>query len=161
MIRYSQGKGVVMKIKIEFDEQLQEEEVIIRANSLNQKVLDIQEALYDLSKQQQKIVFYQNNSAYYLSLEEILFFETDGKEIHAHTINQMYSIKYRLYELEEMLPGYFMRVSKSTILNIKRIYAITRSLPSSCSVQFQNTHKQVYVSRYYYKPLKSRLEEKR
>lgn len=41
-----------MKIKIELDEQLQEEEIIIRANSLNQKVLDIQKTLYDLSKYQ-------------------------------------------------------------------------------------------------------------
>ncbi len=31
-----------MKIKIEVDEQLQEEEIIIRANSLNQKGFDIQ-----------------------------------------------------------------------------------------------------------------------
>lgn len=150
-----------MKIKIELDEQLQEGEIIIRANSLNQKVLDIQKTLYDLSKYQQTIVFYQGDRSYYLPLEDILFFETDGKEILAHTIDQMYTIKYRLYELEEILPGYFMRVSKSTILNIKRIYSLTRSLPSNCSVQFQNTHKQVHVSRYYYKPLKSRLEEKR
>lgn len=110
-----------MKIKIELDEQLQEGEIIIRANSLNQKVLDIQKTLYDLSKYQQTIVFYQGDRSYYLPLEDILFFETDGKEILAHTIDQMYTIKYRLYELEEILPGYFMRVSKSTILNIKRI----------------------------------------
>lgn len=54
-----------------------------------------------------------------------------------------------------------MRVSKSTILNINHIYSITRNLTSSSIVEFQNTHKQVYVSRHYYKPLKFKLLEKR
>lgn len=78
----------------------------------------------------------------------------------AHTVDQVYRTKYKLYELEELLPGYFMRASKSAILNTNKIYSITHSL-SNCIVQFQNTHKQIYVSRYYYKPLRERLEEKR
>lgn len=54
-----------------------------------------------------------------------------------------------------------MRVSKSTILNIKKIYAINKSISSPCLVQFEKTHKEVYISRHYYKPLRLRLEEKR
>lgn len=54
-----------------------------------------------------------------------------------------------------------MRVSKSTILNTNHIYSITRRISSSSKIEFQNTHKQVYVSRYYYKPLKIKLLEKR
>lgn len=54
-----------------------------------------------------------------------------------------------------------MRVSKSTILNLNHIYSITKNLTASSIVEFINTHKQVYISRYYYKPLKCRLEEKR
>lgn len=150
-----------MKIKIEIEENIKEEEVIIRAASLNPMVKQIQDALFDVDKKCHTIVFYKDATAYYFSLDEVLFFETEGKDIYAHTINEMYSIKYRLYELEELLPGYFVRVSKSAILNIHKIYSLTRSISSSCSVQFQNTHKQVYVSRYYYKSLKRRLEEKR
>ena len=96
-----------------------------------------------------------------MPLQEILFFETEGTSIRAHTKDDIYGARYRLYELEETLPGYFMRVSKSTILNIRHIYAMTRSLSASCVVEFKDTHKQVYVSRHYYKPLKNRLEEKR
>ena len=73
----------------------------------------------------------------------------------------MYKIKYKLYELEEILPGYFMRVSKSTILNMKKIYAMHKSISGPCLVEFENTHKQVYVSRRYYKLLRIKLEEKR
>ncbi|PWJ50794.1 LytTR family DNA-binding domain-containing protein [Faecalicatena contorta] len=150
-----------MKIRIEIDENLIEEEVIVRGSSLNEQVQQIQRALSEISKQEQRIVFHKDETEYYLPLTEILFFETDGKAIHAHTAGDIYLIKHRLYELEEILPGYFMRVSKSTILNVRCIYSINRSVSTSCVVQFKDTHKQVYVSRYYYKPLRNRLEEKR
>ena len=106
-------------------------------------------------------MFYKGDTSYYLPLEDVLFFETEENEVHAHTRKEIYRTKYRLYALEEMLPGFFMRVSKSTILNTRKIYSMTKSLPASCTVEFQGTHKQAYVSRYYYKPLKDRLEEKR
>lgn len=107
------------------------------------------------------MIFYKGQVEYYLSLDDILFFETSDHHIHAHTKNDMYQIKYKLYELEEMLPGNFMRISKSTILNVKKIYAIHKTISSPCLIEFEDTHKQVYVSRHYYKPLKIRLEEKR
>lgn len=52
------------------------------------------------------------------------------------------------HELEEMLPGVFMRVSKSAILNVDRIFSIERKLSSASVVQFQNSYKQVYASRH-------------
>lgn len=94
-------------------------------------------------------------------LDDILFFETDENGISAHTRTDAYQVKYKLYELEELLPRFFMRVSKSAILNTNHIYSINRNLTASSVVAFLNTHKQVYVSRYYYKPLIGKLEEKR
>ncbi|MEG0578156.1 MAG: LytTR family DNA-binding domain-containing protein, partial [Bacilli bacterium] len=73
----------------------------------------------------------------------------------AHTIDNAYQVKYKLYELEEILTNNFMRVSKSTIVNIDYIYSIERNITSSSIVEFQNTHKKVYVSRYYYWTVKS------
>ncbi|GFP75567.1 LytTR family DNA-binding domain-containing protein [Clostridium fungisolvens] len=150
-----------MRIRIEVDNKIEENEVIIRCNELDEDVKSIKNALDEILSQNKKITFYRGETEYYLSLEEILFFETEESSICAHTIDNIYNVRYKLYELEEFLPGYFMRVSKSTILNTNHIYSITRSISSSSKVEFQNTHKQVYVSRYYYKPLKIKLSEKR
>ncbi|EPY2276440.1 LytTR family DNA-binding domain-containing protein [Clostridium sporogenes] len=150
-----------MKISIEVDNEIKENEVIIRCSELSEDVKNIQIMLNDMFSHKKKITFYRGDTEYYLSLEEILFFETEGNGISAHTIDNIYNVKYKLYELEEFLPGYFMRISKSTILNTNHIYSITRRISSSSKVEFQNTHKQVYVSRYYYKPLKIKLLEKR
>lgn len=149
-----------MKIRIEVDNKVKKNEVIIKCSELSEDVKNIQIMLDDMLACKKHITFYRGDIEYYLSLEEILFFETEENGICAHTIDNIYNVKYKLYELEEFLPGYFMRVSKSTILNTNHIYSITHSLSSS-KVEFQNTHKQVYVSRYYYKPLKIKLLEKR
>lgn len=150
-----------MKIRIEIEENLVEEEIIIRSRSLTEEVRNIQKAVSEIVASEQKLVFYKGETCYYLPIETILFFETEGTEVHAHTRKEVFQTKYRLYELQEMLPGFFMRVSKSTILNSRQIFAMTKFLAGSCTVEFANTHKQVYVSRHYYKPLKNRLEEKR
>ena len=150
-----------MKIRIEVDKEIQEDEVIIRCKQLNDDVTNIQKALTDILSKKTQIIFYKNNSEYYIPLSEILFFETEESSISAHTIDNIYQVKYKLYELEDILPNNFMRVSKSTILNIDYIYSITKNLTSSSIVEFQNTHKKVYVSRHYYKLLKFKLLEKR
>lgn len=150
-----------MKIRIEIDEGIAEDEVIIRCRGLTEEVTTVQKAVSDVVNASQRFPFFKGNTEYYLALDEILFFETDDSGISAHTKNEMYQTKYKLYELEDILPGVFMRVSKSTILNTRHIYSISRNLTASSVVAFEGTHKQVYVSRYYYKPLISKLEEKR
>lgn len=161
-----------MKIKIEIDESAAEDEVIIRCRGLTKQVAAVQRAVRDVTNASEKILLYKGNTEYYVTLSKILFFETDENGISAHTRDEMYQTRYKLYELEDMLPGVFMRVSKSTILNTdqiysidhtrrRQIYSIDRNLTASSVVAFLNTHKKVYVSRYYYKPLTQKLEEKR
>lgn len=150
-----------MKLRIEMDDGITEDEVIIRCRGLTEQITRIQQAVRDAAGASQKFPFYKGSTEYYLTLDEILFFETDSGGVAAHTRAEIYQTKYKLYELEDLLPGFFMRVSKSTILNTSQIYSINRNLTASSVAAFKDTHKQVYVSRYYYKPLIQKLEEKR
>ena len=150
-----------MKIQIEVDEKILEDEVIIRCNQLNDEINQIQNVVNEIISKNKSIIFYKDNIEYYISLKEVLFFETEENNVFAHTLENVYQVKYKLYELEKLLPGNFMRVSKSSILNIDYIYSITRNITASSIVEFKNTYKKVYVSRNYYKPLKFKLLEKR
>ncbi len=150
-----------MKIKIEIDENLTEEEIVIRGSSLTEEMAAVQKAVADVLLRKQTFTFYKNETEFYIPLDEILFFETETGGISAHTAGEVYAVKYKLYELEQVLPRNFIRVSKSTILNTAKVYSVERNLTASSVVAFAGTHKQVYVSRYYYKSLKISLEEKR
>lgn len=149
-----------MKVRIEIDSNIEEDEIIIRCKELTKSIQKIEETI----QQENQIInftFYKDNTEYYIPLNSILFFETSGNEINAHTSNEIYKVKYKLYELEEILPINFIRVSKSTILNVDHIFSIEKNLTASSIVQFNKTHKQVYVSRNYYKKLKERINERR
>lgn len=150
-----------MKVRVEVDENLQEECIVIHCRRLDERIIKMQEALLENTTSNQAILLKKKDTEYYMPLEEIIFFETENKEIRAHTRNDIFETEYKLYELESKLPGYFMRISKSAIVNLEHIYSITRNLTASSIVEFNASHKQVYVSRHYYKALVERLEERR
>lgn len=149
-----------MKVRIEIAENLVEDEIIIKCKQITKTIQNIQKTIIDETSSVPKLTFYKQNEEYYFTLEEILFFETNKDLVYAHTAGDAFRIKFRLYELEDILPHYFIRVSKSTILNTRRILSIEKNLTSASLVQFYKSHKQVYVSRLYYKSLRQRLSER-
>lgn len=150
-----------MKVKIEIDSGLDETEVIIRCNRLDESVVNLQNSIMEQGGGRQCISLYKGETAYYVPIEEIYFFETEGKQIHAHTADKLFEAGYKLYELEELLPAGFMRVSKSTIVNLDYIYSITRNLTASSIVEFVGSQKKAMVSRGYYKALVDKLNSRR
>ncbi|HEX3038381.1 MAG TPA: LytTR family DNA-binding domain-containing protein [Oscillospiraceae bacterium] len=149
-----------MKIRIELVNDLAEDEVLIRCGRVDSTIQKIHQYILEQSQSSQKITFFKHNQEFYFPIDDVLFFETEGEHIYAHTTNDAYLIKYRLYELEAMLPRNFVRAAKSTIINVMQVYSITRNLTASSLVQFIDSHKQVYVSRYYYRELRQRLNER-
>ena len=148
-----------MKLRIEVTDGSTEDEVIIRCGRVDDTVQKLQAYIQSMSAP--KMTFFKGAQEYYLPLDKILFFETEGEQIYAHTKNDAFRVKYRLYELEEMLPHYFVRAAKGTIVNTAQIYAINRNLTASSQVEFAGTHKQIYVSRHYYGALKEKMNERR
>ena len=72
-----------MKIKIEMDENLTEDEVVIRCASITDEVMKVQQAISEVVNASQKFAFYKGTTEYYLALDEILVFETDESGISA------------------------------------------------------------------------------
>ncbi len=150
-----------MKIKIEIDDGLAEEEIVIRCKSLNEDVISIQKRITDAVNSRMQLEVTKGETEYYLTVDEVLFFETDVSGVVVHTATQIYETKYRLYELEELLPGSFIRVSKSSILNTSKVRAIHKNITGASEVEFLGSSKKVFVSRNYFKLLMTKLEEKR
>ncbi len=142
-----------MKVKIEIQETLEEDEVVIRCSSLNEAVISLQNFISE-----------QNGTSRCLKLtdkETDYFFDTEGRELRAHTADRIFSCGYKLYELEELLSGNFLRISKSTIVNLDHIYSITRNLTASSLVEFNGSSKKTLVSRGYYRLLTERLRDRK
>lgn len=147
-----------MKIRIETDKLQKDTEIVIKCKDITPDIEAIQQAIFS-AVQKADIVFHKDNQEFYFNLDDVMFFETTDSKIQAHTVDDFFIVKKRLYELEEILPRQFVRISKSTILNVNHVYSIEKNITASSLISFRNSHKQVYASRSYYKDLKNKIAE--
>lgn len=145
-----------LKVRIEVDENLIEDEVIIRCRDINKEVVNIKQSIADVINEKKTLVCTREKTEYFIAIDAILFVETDSDKIVVHTIDNIYYVKMKLYEMEQLLPGFFCRCSKSAIVNLNMIYSIERNISSTSIISFKNSDKKVYVSRRYYGLLKER-----
>lgn len=150
-----------MKIRMEIEEGIEEEEIVIRCRSLSSEIVALQHKIAEVAQTGMQMEVTRGERSYFLTLDEILFFETDMSRVAVHSADSIYETRMRLYELEELLPGFFMRISKSTIVNVSEIRSIRKNLAGASEVEFRGTNKKAFVSRNYFKPLMSKFEEKR
>ena len=150
-----------MKIRIEIDATIEESEIVIRAPQMTEELLRLQKVVFDEVQKSRQIVFYKGEKEFYFDMKNILFFTTNDRQMDAHTGDSVFLVKNKLYELESNLPSNFVRVSKSTILNVDHVFSLTKNITSVSEVEFANTYKKVLVSRHYFNFLQEKLESRR
>lgn len=148
-----------IRIEIEPDGR---EEIIIRCRKLDEEVLKLQKLIEQSSASSEgEMPLKLGDSEFYIPIKEILFFEAYDRHCEAHTKDRIFETDRKLYQLTEMLPSNFLRVSKSTILNISSISSVKKELTGSCEVSFKGSPKKAYVSRMYAKPFYEKMKEMR
>jgi DNA-binding LytR/AlgR family response regulator len=156
------GKGT-NRIKIEIDPE-GPEEIVIRCKKLTPEVLGIQALLEGApsgEKTAGSLSLSLGDEEHLIDPRRILFFEAAEGRVAAHTEKRIYYTDLKLYELEELLPKSFMRVSKACILNLDAVSWLRRELTGVCRVGFAASPKQIFISRMYYRPFREKLEEMR
>jgi len=149
-----------MQVRVERIDKGKPEEVVIYCRETTPEVESIIRRISQPEKSRPLPPFYKGEEQVYLSLREILFFETDSERVFAHTTDQAYEARLRLYELESMLPGYFIRVSRSAIVSTLHVFSIRKSLTGVNLISFRQSHKEVYGSRLYSRELFRKLNER-
>lgn len=81
----------------------------------------------------------------------------EGKTYAIDTRNRRYRLKQRLYELEQQLPSYFIRINKSTLANEKRIERFAASFSGAVDAVFRCGWRE-YVSRRCFAEIKRRYD---
>ena len=83
----------------------------------------------------------------------------DRKVIAIDKNNDQYRIQKRLFELEEMLPSYFIRINKSSLANENRILRFKTVWNGGVDVVFKCGYRD-YVSRRCFAEIKRRFQIK-
>ncbi len=89
---------------------------------------------------------------------DVLYFESVDDRTFLYTADNVYEVKHRLYELEEILSDRdFIRISKSQIVNINCIKSLAPELNRSITATLINGEI-LNISRRYAKALKTLLK---
>ncbi len=92
-----------------------------------------------------------------LEMEEIFMFRVEDKQVKVYTENKEYLIKKPLYQVEDTLSGDFVRISKTTIVNLKKIERVAPSLKGMMFIELKNGLKD-NISRKYLPDFKKALD---
>ena len=145
-----------MKFKLIIDKE-KEEEVVITAHQRTALVSQI-EAL--ISKHTDRIPGYTEEDIKMLSVSEIECVTVlDGKTYAIDSKNCRYRLKQRLYELEQQLPPFFIRINKSALANEARLDRFQVTYAGSVDAVFKCGYTE-YVSRRCFSEIKRRFERK-
>lgn len=100
---------------------------------------------------------FRDGSATMIEPGRIIRIAAANQKVYAITEDGEYTLRLRLYELEQRLPGAdFIRISNSEIINVKKVKHFDLSFAGTICVQFQNGSAS-YVSRRYVSKIKQAL----
>lgn len=133
------------------------DEVVIVCSERSDRIKHLERVIENALGGDAEMILTLGDTEYFVPKRDVLFFETSDGKVAAHTVGRMYYAPHTLASLEGLLPDGFMRVSKSCIVNVAEITAISHSLTGNGEVLFKNTDKKVYVSRGYYRALKEKI----
>ena len=144
-----------MKIEIQVDESRKEPLVVVYTDKVNEEIHALVRRLSQDAPQ--VLVGFREDEAAVLQEETILRVYAEGGKVFAETMDGVYGLRLRLYELEERLDRTrFVRISNSEIVNLRKVKGFDLSFTGTICVRLQN-NAETYVSRRYVAKIKQVL----
>ena len=143
-----------MRIEIDVDDKYANTEVIIRTRKITQEIEKMIALMRMINMQ---IGVRHNDETYLLDIEKILYIDTVDRKILVYTEDEIYESDLKLYEIEmELVERDFLRVSKQTIVNLKKVKSLRAEFDRKIRLTLQNGE-QIIVSRMYSDELRRKL----
>ena len=92
-----------------------------------------------------------------LDFDDIFMIRVEDKQTKVFTEDRDYLVKKPLYQIEESLDSNFVRVSKATIVNLRKIKRVAPSLKGMMFIELKNGLKD-NISRKYLPDFKNALD---
>lgn len=144
-----------MEVEIKIDKTLKAPKTVIFTNEITEEIHALAAKLS--GKVLKNLIGYKDSELILLNLEDIINIYAQGGKVYARTKAETALLKYRLYELENILDDTsFLRISNSEIANFKKVKSLDMSISGILSLKFKDGEK-TFVSRRYVEKIKKFL----
>ena len=119
---------------------------------------EVREIIAFVKSRQGQLTGTADERQYEIAVSDVFYIESVDNKTFIYTKNKVYETRQKLYELEEILKEKrFLRVSKSTLLNLMKVSAIKPALNSRFTAELFSGE-QVVITRKYVPELKKALK---
>ena len=144
-----------MQVEIRIDSTVREPKVIVLTDRMTDEVNEIVRKISEAEPAM--LAGFREDTVTVLDPEEIYRIYAANGKVFAVTAKAEYSLRMRLYEVEERFRGSsFVRISNSEIINLKAVRSFDLSLAGTIRVVLKNGEA-AYVSRRYVAKIKEAL----
>lgn len=141
---------VNIRIVIEKPQDGEEEQIIVKCYNINSELLSV---LNKIKTQGNLLIAYIGNEIHRVNPLEIFYIESVDNKTFLYCENKVYEVKQKLYEFEELAMHDFLRISKSTIINLSKIKSLVPLVSGRLEAVLSNGER-VIISRQYVIELK-------
>lgn len=143
-----------MKINIIHDPSIAEPEITVKYGYLSKELEDM---LAYLSLADNTMAGNFDGETYFIKMADILYFETVDRKVFFYTADKTFETKAKIYQIEEKLSNApFARISKSMIVNLRKVKSIYPEKHSKLRAKLTNGE-ELLVSRQYLNTIKDKL----
>ena len=146
-----------MEVEIRIDPTLEQPKLVIHAPQETPELRQLADQLSALSLGPLQV--WEEERSYLIQQSDFLRFYTQGKGVCAQTAEKTYTVRLRLYELEQLLPASFIRINKSTLANQVQLDRFAVTYSGAVDAVFKCGYRE-YVSRRCFAQIKRRFESK-
>lgn len=144
-----------MNIKVIKITKNQPEQLEIRCHEVTEQVREI---VTFVKSRQGQLTGVIEDKQYEIPVVDVHYIEAVDNKVFIYSSKQVYETRQKLYELEEILKEkYFIRVSKSLLLNLMKVKAIKPILNGRFMAVLQSGE-EIIISRKYVPELKKALK---
>lgn len=144
-----------MEVQVRKVPQTEHEMVEIRCHQIDDS---IEEIVTFIKSRQGSLSGNIDGGMYEIPIQDVLYIESVDNRTFLYTQEQTYESKQRIYELEEVLKNrHFIRISKSSIVNLLKIQSIRPALNGRFSAVLCNGE-EIIISRKYVADFKKTLK---
>ena len=145
-----------MRIELKIDKKYDEPTIEICTNEITPTI----QAAINLLQSEGEVhylVVHQQQRTMMINPQDVIMICTEGREIVVYdNAKDRYVIQKPLYELEQQLNKNFIRISKSTSINMKKIKHIEAAFNGTMHIEMETGMKEI-ITRTYRKKFKERL----